>query len=266
MTSTDRGLSGTRSVLILGGTSDIGVAIAEALVREQPGPVVIAARDASRVGPVAERLRVAGATDAHFVQFDGGDVERAAPAVEHAVELVGTIDVAIVAFGVYATSEDLLDDLPAALRVIEINLMGGIAAGEALSAQLRRQGSGTIIAVSSTCLEWLPGIIKVYAASKIGFDTYYRGLGGELAAVGAGVLVVRPPGTNTSLIEHDESFLEPWEVGDAVAVALAQGRTDLTIPTRGEVEFRRRLESRSLPRKIGDRLVHELKRLRRRLR
>lgn len=266
MTSTGLTDLGARSVLILGGTSDIGVAIAEALVGERAGPVVIAARDASRAEPVAQRLRAAGATDAQFVQFDGGDVHRAAPAVAEAVAILGRIDVAIVAFGVYATTEELGDDLSAALRIVEINLLGGIATGEALSTHLRDQGSGTIIAVSSTSLEWLPGIIKVYAASKSGFDSYYRSLGAELAQFGANVLVIRPPGTNTSLVEHHESFLEPREVAEEVLPALAAGRKELTIPARHEREFHERMRSRSLPRKIMDRLVHDLRRIRRKLR
>jgi decaprenylphospho-beta-D-erythro-pentofuranosid-2-ulose 2-reductase len=262
MTSTGLTDSGMRSVLILGGTSDIGVSIAEALVRDQAGPVVIAARDASRAEPVADRLRAAGATDAQFVHFDGGDVHRAAPAVAEAVATLGRIDIAIVAFGVFATSEDLRDDLGAALRMVEINLMGGIAVGEALSTQLSAQGSGTIVAVSSRGTEWNPGIIKVYKASKTGFDLYYQGLGAELAEVGARVLVVRPPGVNTRLITNQKGFLEPGEVADEVLTALAAGSTELTILSR----FERRLRSRSLPRKVRDRIVHDLKRVIRRLR
>jgi len=262
MTSTDRSNSMPRSVLILGGTSDIGVAIAEALVREQSGPVVIAARDAQRAEPVAHRLREAGATDARFLPFDGGDVHRAGPAVAEAAAILGRIDIAIVAFGVFASSENLRDDLPAALRLVEINLMGGIATGEALAAQLRVQGSGTIVAVSSRGTEYSPGGIKVYKASKAGFDIYYQGLGAELAQVGAGVLVVRPPGVNTALIARQENFLEPSDVASEVMAALAAGSSELTILSRVE----RRLQARSLPRKVRDRFVFDLKRVIRRLR
>jgi decaprenylphospho-beta-D-erythro-pentofuranosid-2-ulose 2-reductase len=262
MTSTDRSNSMPRSVLILGGTSDIGVAIAEALVREQSGPVVIAARDEQRAEPVADRLRKAGATDAHFLPFDGGEVHRARPAVAEAAAILGTIDVAIVAFGVFASSENLRDDLPAALRLVEVNLMGGIAAGEALAAQLQLQRSGTIVAVSSRGTEYSPGGIKVYKASKAGFDIYFQGLGAELAQVGASVLVVRPPGVNTALVARQENFLEPSDVAAEVMAALANGSSELTILSKVE----RRLQSRSLLRKVRDRFVFDLKRVFRRLR
>jgi decaprenylphospho-beta-D-erythro-pentofuranosid-2-ulose 2-reductase len=251
-----------RSVLILGGTSDIGVAIAEALVREQSGPVVIAARDAQRAEPVAQRLLAAGATDAQFLPFDGGDMSRAAPAIAEAAAILGNIDVAIVAFGVFASSENLRDDLPAALRLVEINLMGGIATGEALAAQLRAQGSGTIVAVSSRGREYTPGSIKVYKASKAGFDIYYQGLWAELTKVGARVLVVRPPGVNTALIARQENFLEPSDVAGEVMAALAAGSTELTILSRDE----QRLQARSLPRKVRDRFVFDAKRVLGRLR
>lgn len=272
MTSTGHTDSGARSVLILGGTSDIGVAIAEALLRDRSGPVVIAARDASRADPVVDRLRAAGATDARFVHFDAGDAQRAAPAVAEAAAILGTIDIAIVAFGIFASNEQLRDDLDAALKMVEVNLMGGIAVGEALMGQFRGQGAGTIVAISSQVADtsrgrgWITGAAKVYKASKTGFDIYYQGLGVELAEVGAHVLVVRPPGVNTTLIENHESFHEPWEVAEEVLGALAEGKIDLTIPSRHERELLDRLQARSLPRKVRDRIVHDLKRIIRKLR
>ena len=140
--------------------------------------------------------------------------------------------------------------------------MGGIATGEALSAQLRLQGSGTIVAVSSRGTEYTPGGIKVYKASKAGFDIYFQGLGAELAEAGVSVLVVRPPGVNTTLLTNFPWFLEPHEVAEEVCAALVAGSSELTILTRAE----RRLRDRSFPRKVRDRFVHEVKRVARRLR
>src|SRR5205807_3908685 len=62
-----------QSLLVLGGTSEIGAATARRLVRDRTRRVVLAARDRARAEPIAEELRAAGATEAEVVQFDATD-------------------------------------------------------------------------------------------------------------------------------------------------------------------------------------------------
>lgn len=220
-----------RSLLILGGTSAIGVAIAERLLRHQPGPVVIAARDIERAGMVAERLRAAGATATSRLRFDGSEIARTAAVIDEAASILGRIDVAIVAFGSFADTDHLRGDLAAAIALIELNFIGAIAAGEALETKLRDQGEGTIIAISSRVADHPVPEIRVYAASKAGFDSYFQSLALGLAGTAVRVLVVRPPGVNTGLIPNDPGFHSPDEVAVEVMAALATDSSVLTIHT-----------------------------------
>ena len=261
MSDTGRaGISG-RSILILGGTSGIGVAIAEGLLGQQPGPVVIAARDLDRGAVVADQLRAAGATETFVIRFDAAEAHEAERAVAEAATLLGRIDVAIVAFGIFATTETLAGDLDAMLQMVRVNLMGAIAVGEALSGTIRTQGSGGIIAVSSRSIAWTESFAGVYSATKVGFDHYFLSLGLALRPAGGGVLVVRPPGVNTGLIEHHSSFHSPEDVAVEVVQAFSTDRAELTILNRHE----QRLAQRSLPRKVLDRTRHDLGRVRRRV-
>jgi decaprenylphospho-beta-D-erythro-pentofuranosid-2-ulose 2-reductase len=262
MSTPDRAGSAGRSVLILGGTSAIGAAIAEALVVQQSGAVVVAARDLDRAAAVGEQLRSAGATDAFTIRFDGSAVHDAQGVVAEAAQLLGRVDIAVVAFGAYIDSAGLAGDLDAALALVQLNLQGAIAAGEALAGVIRAQGSGRIIAVSSRPHAWTRENASVYAASKAGFDAYFAGLGSALRKVGGDVLVIRPPGVNTPLIENHSSFLSPDEVAVEALRAFSTGLQELTILTHEE----QRLAERSLPRKIVDRSRHELARLRRSVR
>jgi decaprenylphospho-beta-D-erythro-pentofuranosid-2-ulose 2-reductase len=220
-----------RSVLILGGTSAIGVAIAERLLAEQPGPVVIAARDIERAGSVTERLLRAGATATSVLRFDGRELDRTASVIGEAASLLGRIDIAIVAFGSFADTDHLRGDLDAAIALIELNLSGAIAAGEALETTLRAQGTGTIIAISSRVADHPVPEIRVYAASKAGFDSYFQSLAMGLVGTPVRVLVVRPPGVNTGLIPNDPGFHSPDEVAVEVMAALATDSPVLTIHT-----------------------------------
>ncbi|MSW46386.1 MAG: SDR family NAD(P)-dependent oxidoreductase [Actinobacteria bacterium] len=254
------GASG-RSVLILGGTSAIAVAIAEALLGQQSGPVVVAARDLDRAEVVADRLRSAGATEAFTIRFNGAEVHEAERVVAEAVQLLKRVDVVIVAFGNYVDSDGLAGDLEATLDLVTLNFLGAIAVGEALTDVLRSQRSGRIIAVSSRPNGWTMEHAGTYAASKAGFDTYFASLAVSLRPVGADVLVIRPPGVNTPLIENHSSFLTPEEVAVEVVQAFSDGMAELTILSREE----RRLARRSFPRKLLGRVRRDMRKVSRRI-
>ena len=261
MSNPDRAGNPGRSVLILGGTSVIGTAIAQALLVEQQGPVVVAARDIDRARVVAERLRAVGATDAFTVRFDGAEVHETTRAITEATALLGRVDVIILSFGTYADSAELAGDLDATLALVHLNLQGAIAAGEALAELIQSQSCGRILAVSSRPHPWNLENAGVYAASKAGFDTYFASLGFRLRDVGGDVLVIRPPGVNTPLIENNSSYLSAAEVAAEVVMAITNGMTELTILTAEE----RRLAQRSFPQKVAGRLQRALGRLRRSL-
>jgi NAD(P)-dependent dehydrogenase (short-subunit alcohol dehydrogenase family) len=61
-------------VLVLGGRSEIGVAVAERLARRGCRTVVLAARRAGELDPEAARLASAGATTVGRVEFDADDL------------------------------------------------------------------------------------------------------------------------------------------------------------------------------------------------
>ena len=56
----------------------------------------------------------------------------------------------------------------------------------------RRQGHGTIVALSSVAGERVRRSNFVYGSTKAGFDGFYLGLGEALAPHGVQVTVVRP--------------------------------------------------------------------------
>lgn len=243
-----------RNILLLGGSSAIGLAIVEHLLAEQQGSVVVAVRDPARGEGSAARLRQAGASSTAVIRFDGGDAHAAAGAIDEAFAILGRVDVTVVAFGAFADQDDLGDDLDAALRLIEINTMGGLAVGEALASHLRAQGSGTIIAISSAVARAANGYLRIYAASKAGFDTYYCSLGRSLAGDGVRMLVVRPPGVNTSLVSNNEAYHSPDEVAVEVMSALASGVTEFRIPPKGEKRASLRSSVRAFAGRVRRRL------------
>jgi len=79
------------TVLVLGGRSEIGLAVARRLASGVP--VVLAARRADDLDEPERRLRNAGATAVHRVEFDADDVAGQRAVLDHVAARFGPLDV-----------------------------------------------------------------------------------------------------------------------------------------------------------------------------
>ena len=104
----------------------------------------------------------------------------------------GDLDMAIVAFGVLGSQEEFDDDPQAAADAVHVNYTGAVSSTLALAAQMRRQGHGHIVVLSSVAGERGRASNFVYGSSKAGLDAFAQGLGDSLAGSGVKVTVVRP--------------------------------------------------------------------------
>ena len=96
-------------ILLLGGTSEIGLAIVDELVSRGGNPTVtLAARENSpRLEAAVEEVTAHGAGEVRLVDFDAFDTA-SHPAVIDAAFAEGDVDIAIVAFGTLGDQEELL--------------------------------------------------------------------------------------------------------------------------------------------------------------
>ncbi|WP_158888549.1 decaprenylphospho-beta-D-erythro-pentofuranosid-2-ulose 2-reductase [Amycolatopsis anabasis] len=188
-----------QSLLLLGGTSDIALAIAEKYLAERPLRVVLAARPSQRRKEAAERLRTKGA-EVSEVDFDAKDTA-SHPAVLDEAFAGGDIDVTVVAFGLLGDAEELWQDHAKAVELATVNYTAAVSAGVALSEKLKKQGHGAVIALSSVAGERVRRSNFVYGSSKAGFDGFYLGLGEALRPFGVKVTVVRPGQVRTKMTE-----------------------------------------------------------------
>lgn len=188
-----------QSLLLLGGTSDIALAIADRYLAEHPLKVVLAARPSERRKRAAEKLRAAGA-EVSEVDFDAKEtVEH--PAVLDRVFAEGDIDVSVVAFGLLGDNEQAWQDHGTAVELATVNYTAAVSVGVALAERLKKQGHGQIIALSSVAGERVRRSNFVYGSTKAGFDGFYLGLGEALAPHGVTVTVVRPGQVRTKMTE-----------------------------------------------------------------
>jgi decaprenylphospho-beta-D-erythro-pentofuranosid-2-ulose 2-reductase len=191
-----------RSALLLGGTSDIGTAIVDALLARGVDIVVLAGRDLNRLR-LAARAFEQGSVSVTCLEFDATNPEQVATIVDDATREVGDLDVIIVSVGVLGGplgEEPGLDAGPVAIAaVVTVNTtaaMGLVATG---AATLKRQGHGTLIVLSSVAGFLVRSDNPIYGASKAALDGYAVAVGDLLRGTGAQLMVVRPGFVRTSM-------------------------------------------------------------------
>ena len=217
------------SVLLLGGTSDIGLAVVERLGAAR---AVLAARPSPRRDHAADRLRQRG-LDVHVVDFEGEDVPSHAGTVEQAFA-AGDVDVVVVALGLLGDQEQAWQDSTAAVRLVAVNFTAAVSTGVLVAARLRAQGHGAVVVLSSVAGERPRRSNFVYGSTKAGLDAFFTGLREALRPDGVRVLVVRPGFVRSRMTEGLPAAplsTTPAAVAEAVRRGLVERRDVVWVPS-----------------------------------
>jgi decaprenylphospho-beta-D-erythro-pentofuranosid-2-ulose 2-reductase len=188
-----------QSVLLLGGTSEIGLAVVEAFANDRPLRVVLAARPSERLDAARSRLEARGCA-VETVAFDASELDTHADVVRKAFT-GGDIDVALVAFGLLGDNEKAWTDVSTAVELAQVNYTAAVSVGVAIAERMREQGHGALVAFSSVAGERARRSNFVYGSTKAGLDAFYTGLTEALRPYGVGVTIVRPGFVHTRMTE-----------------------------------------------------------------
>jgi decaprenylphospho-beta-D-erythro-pentofuranosid-2-ulose 2-reductase len=179
-------------VLLIGGTSQIGLAIVRRLASERPVTPYLVGRDEAGLQRALDELRAGGCSGGGTLELDAAELDRHPDALREVFERAGGFEFVILAVGVLGGQAGLDADRDEALEVMGANFMG---AGSLLIDALRRlraAGSGTLIVLSTVAAERARASNAIYGAAKAGLDSLAQGLADSLAGSGVRVLVVRP--------------------------------------------------------------------------
>jgi decaprenylphospho-beta-D-erythro-pentofuranosid-2-ulose 2-reductase len=215
-------------VLLLGGTSEIGLAILAALRLPPDAEVILAGRDPQRLAAAGKTLNAA----VEVVAYDA--VETGAhQAFADQVCAGGVPDIVIAATGVLVPQEELQRDVARAAAMIETNLTGHVTMLLAFGEAMRARGSGTLVVLSSVAAVRPRKFNSVYGATKVALDAFARGYADSLHGTGVRVLLVRPgfvTGRMTEGMKPAPLATTPEAVGEAVALALGKNKSVVWVP------------------------------------
>jgi NAD(P)-dependent dehydrogenase (short-subunit alcohol dehydrogenase family) len=203
------------TIVVTGGASGLGAAVADAVAREGGTPVVLDLR------PPADGIahRIVDLSDTAATESVVADV-----AAEH-----GALDGVVTAAGTDACGPLDGVDRGAWERVVAVNLLGTVAVVRAALPHLERT-RGRVVTVASTLgLRALPDA-TAYCASKFGVVGFTRALAAE-AQARIGVTLLIPGGMQTAFFDGrpeqyrpgpDARLAPPQEVAAAVVFALTR--------------------------------------------
>jgi decaprenylphospho-beta-D-erythro-pentofuranosid-2-ulose 2-reductase len=220
-----------QSLLLLGGTSDIALAIARRYAAEHSLRVVLAARPGERRTAAAEELRNLACTVTE-IDLEARDFSSHPATVEEAFA-GGDIDVAVVAFGLLGDPERAWREPEVVLELAEVNYTAPVHLGVLVATKMRVQGHGCIVALSSVAGERVRRSNFVYGSTKAGFDGFFLGLGEVLRDHGVRVLVVRAGFVKSKMtrgLEAAPLAVTPERVAEAVAAAVRDKQELIWVP------------------------------------
>jgi decaprenylphospho-beta-D-erythro-pentofuranosid-2-ulose 2-reductase len=217
-----------QSLLLLGGTSEIGLATARRLIARRTHTVWLAGRPSPGLEAAAAELRNLGA-QTRIVAFDAL-VPTAHAAVLGKVFAEGDIDMVLLAFGVLGDQTNDEAEPLAAVRVAQTNYTGAVSASLVCAGALQSQGHGSIVVLSSVAGERTRRANFIYGSSKAGLDAFAQGLGDALHGTGVHVMVVRPGFVRTKMTAGlDEAPLATTPEAVAAAIELGLRRRSGTV-------------------------------------
>ncbi|WP_086829320.1 SDR family NAD(P)-dependent oxidoreductase [Allokutzneria sp. NRRL B-24872] len=218
-------------MLLLGGRSEIGLAVAVRLVR--PGStVVLAARRSADLDSQESVLRVAGAT-VERAEFDADIVDDHEGFLSKVVEQHGPIDVAITAFGILGDQKRAEVDAAHAVSIVHTDYTAHVSILTLLAKHLREQGKGSLVVFSSVAGVRVRRANYVYGSAKAGLDGFASGLADALVGSGVRMLLVRPGfviGRMTEGMTPAPLSSTPDQVADATVRALRKGKGEIWVP------------------------------------
>ena len=218
-----------RVAVITGASSGIGEATARALAADGH-QVALLARRADRIQALADEL----GNGAIAIEADVTDRDSIVAAAERVQQELGGADILVNNAGVMLTAPFTSDQREEHRRMVETNLLGAMTATEVFLDQLRANGGGDLVNISSVAGRVAPAGFAAYAATKWGINGWSEALRVELQP-DIRVMVIEPGAIATELSDHIthadskraakeylDMALPPHDIADVIAFAVSR--------------------------------------------
>lgn len=199
-------LSNPQSAVIFGADSDIAKATMKLLIERRCKTLYLGGRNTQALEQVAKLATEFGATKVNTFHFDATDVPSHKGIIEKLFSESSGIDLALVAFGILGEQSQYELDMDKTATLMATNYTGAATTGLLLSSQMKSQGYGNIVALSSVAAERARKENFIYGSSKAAMDVFFQGLEDSLQGTPVRVMIVRPGFVHTKMTQGMKPF------------------------------------------------------------
>lgn len=216
-------------VLIAGATS----AVAQAVMKhyaESGAQFVCLARSEEKL---CQQLDNADLEVAGCIYLDFNQSDHIPAAINKAANLLGAIDVALIAHGVLPDQCATENDIALVKQVFDDNCISAIALVQAISFQLQQQGFGKLAVITSVAADRGRPRNFTYGAAKSALNIYLQGLRSVLCRTGIEVYTLKlGPVDSPMTIDHTKnfSFTTPEKAATCIVRALKKKQYEVYVP------------------------------------
>jgi NAD(P)-dependent dehydrogenase (short-subunit alcohol dehydrogenase family) len=202
-------MTSTRSVLITGGASGIGFAVAQSCLELGFG-VALLDRNEAALSQAQAQLAACGRVITIIASVsDEAALDAACTRTE--IEL-GPLHGAVNSAGIGLDAQALDTELDAFRTVIEVNLLGSFALSKAVARRMLPRGCGAIVNIAS--VSGMTGNVgrTAYGATKAGVIAMTKVMAAELSAQGLRINAVAPGPIETPMVRdvHTADMRQAW--------------------------------------------------------
>jgi short-subunit dehydrogenase len=174
-------------VLILGGTSDIGIELAH-IYASHGFKVILAGRNTDRLKEISQDISIRYDSNIEIIKFDAQDFS----SHKTIIDGIENLTEAIYVFGYLGDQAKAEINFAESEKIIDVNYKGAVNVLNAIADLFKRNGGKIIIGVSSVAGDRGRQSNYIYGSAKAAFTAYLQGLRNSLYAHKIRVLTIKP--------------------------------------------------------------------------
>ncbi len=221
-----------QKVLILGATSAIAQATAR-LLADRGASFFLVARDPWKLQAVVSDLQTRGAKTVYSLALDLDNLDEHAAMLDSAAQILGSIDLALLAHGVLGDQAAAQTDARVAEAIYRTNFLSPASLITWLANYFEGRGAGCLAVISSVAGDRGRKSNYVYGASKGALNVLLDGVRNRVDRSGAHVLTIKPGFVATPMTAHiprGPLFAEPRAIGRGILRAVARRQDTVYLP------------------------------------
>lgn len=217
---------------MLGATSAIAQATAR-LLAEKGAAFFLVARDPRKLATVAEDLQTRGASAVSARAMDLDEIDAHSAMLAAAIQSLGTIDLALIAYGVLGDQAAAQADPLATESILRTNFLSPASLITLLANYFQGRSSGCLAVISSVAGDRGRKSNYIYGAAKGGLSILLDGVRNRVDREGVHVLTIKPGFVATPMTAHlprGPLFARPIMIGRGILRAIESRQDTVYLP------------------------------------